>query len=176
MAGTRVTLHRNEKSGVLAADADNMIFKLKYDMSTGTRMLPGNNNEELSSGYPIAIYAYEIRMLGDFYGQVYQTYGDTDDESSLTNWSLSNDEFNQGLKQWRQICGTSTTLDKTVIKYRAKKNPKHLRAKFGKWKRPPIYLGPDAGNAFYVGVHNSSDSTERTYLCHVAITSWKQFT
>lgn len=176
MAGTRVGLHRTEKSAILLANENEKIFKLKYNMSAVGRLTPGNNSEDLESAYPIAIYAYEIHALGDYYGQVFQTYGDSDDETDLTTWSMSNDEFIQGLKQYRQLAGTSTALDKTVIKYRAKKNPRHLRARFGKWKRPPIYLGPGAGNVFYVCTHNNSESNERTYCIHVAITSWKQFT
>lgn len=176
MAGTRVPLYRSEKYGVLSANADAQIFSLKYDMSRVDRMLPGSNQEDLISGYPISIYSYKVILVGDYHGQLYQTYGDSDDATNLTNYDLSNDEFIQGLKQVNMVAGTSTTLGKTVISYRAKKNPEHLRKKFGKWKRPPIYLGPDAGNYWTVGTHNSSDSNARTFVAHCQIESWKQFT
>lgn len=176
MAGTRIPLHVTEKQTSLGSGEDNMIMSLKYDMSSAGRMIPGANDATLVSGYPIAIYSYEFHCLGNFYGQIYQTYGDSDDDSSLSNWNVSDDEFILALKQWRQIAGTGTSLDKTVIRYRAKKNPKRLQARFGKWKRPPIYLGPGAGNKMYWMVHNNSDSTDRTALAHVTITSWKQFT
>jgi len=176
MAGTRVPLYRSEKYGVLAADADAQIFSLKYDMSHGFMLTPGANTEDLISKYPVAIYSYKVILVGDFHGQLYQTYGDSDDATNLSNYDLSNDEFCLGLKQVNMLAGTSTTLGKTVISYRAKKNPKHLRARFGKWKRPPIYLGPTAGNYWNVSVHNSSDSENRTFVAHCQIESWKQFT
>jgi hypothetical protein len=176
MGGTRQALHRTEKSGTLAPLADNLIFEIKYDMSSTVRLTPGSGQEALISAYPMAIYRYRIEIVGDYFGSVYQTYGDSDDRTNLTNFNVSNDEFIQGLKQCSMIAGTSTTMGKTVINYAAKKNPVKLRAKFGKWKRPPIYLGPSYGNSFYICTHNNSDSSNRTFNCHVTISSWKQFT
>lgn len=176
MGSIRVPLHVTEKNGTLSAGADNLVFSLTYDMSQPARLIPGGNSDTLISGYPIAIYAYEFRCLGDFYGQIYQTYGDTDDATNLTDWNLANDEFVLGLKQSRQLAGTGSSLDKTVIRYSAKKNPKKLQGRYGKWKRPPIFLGPGAGNGFYCMVHNNSDSENRTFLAHLKISSWKQFT
>tara|TARA_Y100000588_G_scaffold282668_1_gene299891 strand:- start:390 stop:920 length:531 start_codon:yes stop_codon:yes gene_type:complete len=176
MAGTRVKLYRNELNGTMNSDENNKIFSLKYDMSSVGRLIPGSNSQDLVSGYPIAIYSYRLKIIGDYHGQVWQSYGDSDDLTNLTTWNLSNDELVQGLKQWDIMGGTSTTLGKGFISYTAKKNPKHLRAKFGKWKRPPIFLGPDAGNAFYICTHNSSASNNRTFLGMLEIGSWKQFT
>lgn len=176
MGGTRIPLYRSEKMGVVLADADAQIMSLKYDMSAPYRLKPGLNQEDLISGYPLSIFSYKIMLIGDFFGQLYQTYGDSSDASSLTNYDIADDTFIQGLKQLNMLAGTSTTLDKTVISYRAKKNPKHLRAKYGKWKRPPIYLGPTAGNYWSVSVHNSSDSIDRTFTAHCKISSWRQYT
>lgn len=176
MAGQRVPLFRSESNGNMDAGENNLIFALKYDMSQPARMLPGLNEQQCNSGYPIAIYAYKATIITDYYGQLFQTYGDSDDQINLTTYDLSNDEFISGLKQINFTAGTSGTLGKTVISYRAKKNPLKLRSKFGKWKRPPIYLGPTAGNMFYICTHNSSDSNARTFCAHVEIQSWKQFT
>jgi len=176
MAGTRVPIYRNELNGTMNSDENNKIFTLKFDMSSVGRLIPGANAQDLVSGYPIAIYSYRVELTGDYHGQLWQSYGDSDDMTNLTTWDLSNDELVLGLKQWGIMAGTSTTHGKTTISYRAKKNPKHLRAKFGKWKRPPIFLGPSAGNYFAVCTHNSSASNNRTYLGFLEIGSWKQFT
>jgi len=174
----RVPMYRSESTGVIPADADEQLFSLTYDMSANVQFPnTGTNTQNQISKYPIVIYAYRVTCVGlDFHGQLYQTYGDTDDEDNLTNYDLGNDEFVIGLKQVRLFSGTSTTQGKSVISYTAKKNPKSKRARFGKWKRPPIVLGPRAGNFFNISIHNSSESLDRHCVSLVEILSWKQFT
>ncbi len=178
MTSIRVLLYRSEKTGTIPAQADEQLYSLRYNMSrSGTaRLTPGANTEDLVSSYPIAIYSYSVQIMGDFYGVLYQTFGDNDDLLDLTNFSLTNDKFNLGLKQHKIIAGTSTALSRANITYRAKKNPKHMRARFGKWKRPPIFLGPDSGDLFNISVYNASDSVDRSCFAIVSIHSWKQFT
>jgi len=175
MGSIRVPLYRSETNGTMNPDEDNSVFELQYDMATVDNFHPGANDGTIASRYPIAIYSYEVQIVADFFGVLWQSYGDTDDASNLRDYNVSNDEFCLGLKQVKLFHGTSTTMSKTTLSYRAKKNPKHLRAKFGKWKRPPIYLGPSAGNFLTIMVHNSSDSTNRTWSGLVTIHSWKQF-
>lgn len=175
MAGTRVPLYRGENNGLMSAGENNSVFHLTYSMSFADNFHPGANDGTIQSRYPICIYRYKVTIVGDFYGAVYQTYGDSDDILSLTVMDFSNDEFCQGLKQYDLFPGTSTTMGKTTIRYSAKKNPKSLQKKFGKWRRPPIYLGPSSGNFFNISVKNFSDSDARTYQAIVSIPSWRQF-
>ena len=175
MAGIRVPLTRSENNGTLAAGANNQIFELKYSMAAVTNFHPGNNQAQIESRYPIAIYRYKLEIVGDFYGVIFQTYGDTDDLVNLSTYDLSNDEFCLGLKQQSLFGGTSSAMAKTTISYAAKKNPKKLQSQYGKWKRPPIYLGPGAGNLFNISVKNMSDSINRTFQVILEIPSWRQF-
>ena len=178
MAAVRVPLYRSENTGTIPAGADEMLFQLRYNMSqTGSsRLIPGANDATLVSSYPIAIYSYSVQVVGDFYGSLYQTYGLYVNEPALSNYDLGNDAFVRGLKQVKMIAGTSTTLSRATITYRAKKNPKSKWATHGKWKRPPIFLGPDAGDLFNISVFNASASTNRTVNSLLEIHSWKQFT
>lgn len=178
MASIRVPLYRAENNGTIEAGADNMIFQLRYNMSQSgsLRLTPGTNDGTLVTSYPLCIYSYTIQIVCDFYGQLYQTYGDYVNNAALSNYDLGNDIFVQGLKQVKMFPGTSTTMGKATINYRARKNPKNQRERFGKWKRPPIYLGPSAGDLFNISVYNASDSSPRTFNALLEIHSWKQFT
>jgi len=175
MAGIRVPLTRSEVNGTMAAGANNQLFELKYNMAAATNFHPGNNQAQIETRYPIAIYRYKIEIVTDFFGVIYQTFGDSDDIANLSVFDLSNDEFCLGLKQHSIFPGTSTTMGRATISYSAKKNPKNLQAKYGKWKRPPIYLGPGSGNIFNVSVKNSSASNNRTFSAIMEIPSWRQF-
>jgi hypothetical protein len=174
----RVSIFRSANTGTIEAGADEQLFSMAYDMSANVQFPnTGTNTLNQLTKYPLVIYSYRVTCVGlDFHGHLYQTYGDTDDIDNLTNFDIANDEFVSGLKQVRMFSGTSTTQGKSVITYSAKKNPRSKRARYGKWRRPPIVLGPRAGNYFNISVQNNSASDMRNITSLVEIISWKQFT
>lgn len=181
MASIRVPLFRSESSGAVAGGSNNQIFQLSYNMAAAGRLTPGSNTQALESAYPIAIYSYSIELIHNFYGALYQTFGNVTDLAELSAYDFTEPIFVAGLKQCRLIngavgaAGTVASFGRTKISYRAKKNARKHRDRFGKWRKPPIFLGPDSGDLFNISVKNVSADTG-TMLALMEIHSWKQFT
>lgn len=132
---------RSETSGSLDYGEDNQMLSITYSPS-GAEIGPGQLNlEDYTYNTPFLIKWYRAIVVTDFMGVVYQTYGDSDDVTNLSNWDPSNEEFYSGLKKYRL---TTKAGNVTFLSFSSKWNKKGK-----KWRTPPIKMGtPNAGGNF----------------------------
>jgi len=153
---------RSEVSGTMNYGEDNQILSIKYSPS-GAEIGPGQlNMEDLTYNTPFLIKWYRATIVCDFMGVVYQTYGDSDDETNLSNWDGTNEEFYTALKKFRF---TSKASNVTYLSFASKWNKKAR-----KWRIPPIKMGTRnaGGNFVNISIANRQiDSADTKYFAVV---------
>lgn len=151
---------RSEVSGSLNYDEKQRLMSVRY-LPNGPETGPGSMNvQDYIYNTPILIHSYEIRLVTNFIGVVYQNYGDEDDynEGILDKWDSTSGTFYTSLKKYR-VYGAQ---HHTVMKFSSSWNKKHR-----KWNIPPIKLGtPNAGgNTITVAITNQEfDSADMKYF------------
>jgi hypothetical protein len=122
---------------------------------------------------------------------MFQFYGDDDDIAQLNSWDMSNSAFVDGRRNNVFMGSTPANGPSTVettnspsfkvykLKFKAKKNPRKLRAKFGKWAIAPIVISSHKKNVFGFSVVNLKTGADATcwddvrYYAHVELKRWQ---
>lgn len=188
-------LQRYESSGNLDKGESNEIFCLAYSGNSATDDLDAANRASLSNlGYavtnkPVIIYQYDATIIwGGPAGAIWQFYGDDDDRSSMNAWDMEQIAFQDGMRNKKFIGATppfSTTSEHApnfkvyTLKFKARKNPRKMRAKYGKWAVKPIVLGPHSQNTFGFSVVNLQTGAGATsydnarHYTHIELKRWQ---
>lgn len=192
-------LQRYESSGNLDDGDTNSVFNIIYDGNATTDDLaPANratiqNTESISTNKPVIIYKYEATCIwGGPSGVMFQYYGDDDDFNELYNWDMSSSTFTEGLKN-KLFMGSMPSFESDdtppyghapqfkvyKLKFKARKNPRKMRAKYGKWAVPPIVVSAQKKNTFGFSVTNlrTGDSSKsfdnQRYYMHIELKRWQ---
>lgn len=144
------------------------------------------------TGKPLKIYSYDFTVASTTLTQMFQTYCDDDDYALCSNWDLSSNEFQMGLKQNRLVAGskgqyvtewdedligedytTGATQDNLLwkvgtIRFRTKWNKKK-----NEWAIPPITLAPSKKNTVSWNVANVGSTDNAHYYAYLRIRKWK---
>lgn len=176
----RLSLMRDEMNiASINGDETFRIASLRYDPENFTRLKPGVGTEIMVSGYPLLIYEYTYTLSGDANYVLYQTAiqasNDTNIKENSRNWNTTEQTFVKALRKYAVCPGSQGYYASRTIHFKAKKNPKHLRRKFGTWKIPPIFLGPEGLDYLaWMGINKTPNSTNRTAYGILDIKHWKQ--
>jgi hypothetical protein len=185
-------LWRYESSGNLDNNVSNDLFNIKYDGGQSTDELEAvnlaslNNDESVLTNKPVIIYSYDTTVIwGGPAGAVWQYYGDDDDHSTMNVWDLTSKSFQEGMRNKKFIGATVESGSRAPnfkvykLSFKARKNPRKMRAKFGKWAVKPIVIGPHTKNTFGFSLVNLRTGDSGTsydnarYYGFVEIKSWQ---
>lgn len=179
---SRLKLIRDEMN-ITSLDHDEVarIMSLRYDPENLSRLKPGRADEIMVTGYPMLIYEYSFTISGDANFVLYQTAiqanNQTTVKESSRNWDTTDQTFVKALRKYAVCPGDQADYASRTITFKAKKNPKHLQKKWGKYRIPPIFLGPEGIDyCTWMIINKTPLSTQRTAYCIVDIKHWKQLT
>lgn len=192
-------VQRYESSGSLDAGSSNMVNAITYQAAGTTDDFDSvlsattGNIETMVTNKPVIIYQYEATCIwGGAAGVMFQFYGDDDDSAQLNSWDMSNSSFVDGCRN-KVFMGAQPSFESSdsppyghapqfkvyKLKFKAKKNPRKMRAKFGKWAIPPIVISSHKKNYFGFTVTNLKTGTGATsfddqrYYAHVELKRWQ---
>ena len=167
-------LMRYQTTSNLDKGETQQLFRITLNAGSGTDDLAGAgqssilNTQYVTTNKPLVIYQYECTTIfGGAAGVMFQYYGDDDDVNQLGSWDLSNLSFQEGLKN-KVFMGAQPSVSHTAnannpaqpafkvykMKFKARKNPRRMWAKFGKWAVKPIVLSPHTKNSFGFSLTN----------------------
>lgn len=179
---SRLKLIRDEMA-ITSLDHDevNRIGSIRYDPTNAVRLLPGTATEVMVTGFPLLIYEYSFTVTGDANFVLYQTAttanNDTTIKEDSREWDTTNTTFVKSLRKYGVCPGDQANYASRTITFKAKKNPKHLQKKFGKYRIPPIMVGPDGLDYLtWMIINKTPLSTNRTAYSILDIKHWKQLT
>ena len=179
---SRLKLFRDEMA-ITSLDHDevNRIGSIRYDPESLARLMPGAGTEVMVTGFPLLIYEYSFTVTGDANFVLYQTAiqanNDTDVKEDSRNWNSTNQTFVKALRKYGVSPGDQANYASKTINFKARKNPKHLQKKFGKYRIPPIMVGPDGLDYLcWMVINKTPLSTNRTVYSILDIKHWKQLT
>lgn len=187
---------RYESSGDLDKGVSNDLVNITYDGGQSTDELSSanqaslNNDSAVLTNKPVIIYKYECTVIwGGPAGAVWQYYGDDDDISAMNVWDLTSKAFQEGMRNKKFMgagvdpnvasSATGPNFKVYTLKFKARKNPRRMRAKFGKWAVKPIVVGPHTKNTFGVSLVNLKTGADETsfdnarYYALLEIQSWQ---
>ena len=178
----RLKLFRDEMD-IVSIDHDEIarIASINYNPENFDRLLPGSATQVMATGFPLLIYAYTFSFSADCnlvgYQTATQANNATDVKEQSRNWDATNPHFVRSLRKYGICPGNQANYATRTLKFKAKRNPKHLHKKFGKWKIPPIYMGPEGLDYLtWMVINKTPGSTARTVYAIVSIDHWKQLT
>ena len=179
---SRLKLFRDEMN-ITSIDHDevNRIGSIRYDPESLARLMPGAGTEVMVTGFPLLIYEYSFTVTGDANFVLYQTAiqanNDTDVKEDSRNWNTTNQTFVKALRKYGLSPGDQANYASKTIHFKARKNPKHLQKKFGKYRIPPIMVGPEGLDYLtWMIINKTPLSTDRTAYSILDIKHWKQLT
>lgn len=185
-------LWRYESSGNLDNGVSNDVFNITYDGNSTTDELDPatratqQNDAAVTTNKPVIIYSYDLNLIwGGPAGAMWQYYCDDDDIATSNTWDLTSMSFVENMRNKKFVGATvesgGRAPDFKVYKlsFKAKKNPRKMRAKFGKWAVKPIVIGPHSKNVFGFSVVNLVTGTSGTsydnarFYAFVELKSWQ---
>lgn len=184
-------LMRYESSGNFDKGESNDILNITYDGNSTTDELDPaikaslDNDSAIRTNKPVIIYSYDVHLIwGGAAGAIWQYYCDDDDVSVSNTWDMTSMSFVENMRN-KKFVGANPQpggyADFKVYKlsFKARKNPRKMRAKFGKWAVKPIVIGPHTKNVWGVSVVNLKTGADDTsydnvrFYAFVELKSWQ---
>ena len=179
---SRLKLFRDEML-ITSLDHDEVarVGSMRYDPESLLRLMPGSATEVMVTGFPLLIYEYIFTVSGDANLVLYQTAVQANNVATVKedsrNWNSTNQTFQKSLRKYGICAGDQANYAVKSIHFKARKNPKHLQKKFGKYRIPPIMIGPEGLDYLaWMVINKTPLSTDRTVYSILDIKHWKQLT